>query len=263
MDINVLIKFKESYIPPRCRKPRYRETMASCTISIPVLSPAQAPIAFRHGDIWRGTIEYRYYEGTLYTRVRWSDKRCNAKGWWPYEEFFKIVQNGESFYCLRSSSTGGYLHTVEECSAELQHKYSCYVLIQGEDDELEVWTQAGEPRYMVATFGLGHNHAGTDYFIENCYNPNVCKDWYFTALQHNAVVAKALEVAAARGDTNSFESIKNGPRIEVLIQDAVRCNPAVEAGDGDPFLNQLEGIIRGSKSEGDATVAAIAAALMQ
>lgn len=34
MDFEINYKFEEPYIPYRCRKPRYRKTMAKTTISI-------------------------------------------------------------------------------------------------------------------------------------------------------------------------------------------------------------------------------------
>ena len=36
----------------------------------------------------------------------------------------------------------------------------------------KIWEECGEPRYVVNTFGLGHNHGGTGMFIEYFSYPN-------------------------------------------------------------------------------------------
>lgn len=261
MEIVVNYKYEEEYIPPRCRKPRYRDTQASFIIDIPVLSPAQAPIAFRHEELHKGMIEYRLIGDKLYTRVRWSNKRNGTNGWWPADELIERMGEENTWSCVRDYDIGP-IHSPVECEKVLKAKYGCYIFIQSQDGELEVWELTGEPRYVIVTFGLGHNHASTNYFIETHYNPNICKERYFTALQYDKVVQETLHVAAARGDTNSFDSIKRGPKIEVLIPEAVHCKPAEEAGDGDPFQNMLEAITSGSSSSGEAAAVAIAATLL-
>ena len=256
--LKVNYKYQESYIPPRCRKPRYKETSAAAVISFPCVVPEEAPVAFRHMDCWQEdvSIEYRLYKKQLYTRIKYSEKYCGAKGWWPYEAFQDFIMNSCSDHSLFSYKQG-MPHDEAECRRYLRMLYQGYLLIETED-EMQVWEKAGEPRYYINTFGLGHNHASTGYFISTFYNKNVRKEWYFTALQHDAVVKKTLEVAAARGDTNSFENIRNGPVIEVLIPEAVRCSPNKEAGDGCSLMNQIESVIEGTESSGEAGILAIA-----
>lgn len=260
MKIKISYKYEMPYIPPRCRKVRYREEIADCLLDIPVVSPDDAPIAFRHGDVFRGTIEYRFYKGKLYRRVRWDEKVCDATGFWPFEEFMKRIQR-ENTWSRVQTANFELAHSEAECKKVLRAKYRDYLLIQSKTN-IEVWQRTGEPRYVIVTFGLGHNHASTNYFIETRYNNNISKSRYFTALQHDAVVKETLRVAARRGDTHSFQSILNGPVIEVLIPEAVKCNPVKEAGKGDPFMNQLEVMIDGSSSANDAAIAAIAMALL-
>ena len=260
MKIKISYKYEMPYIPPRCRKVRYREEIADCVLNIPVVTPDDAPIAFRHGDVFRGTVEYRLYKGKLYRRIRWDEKVCGKTGFWPFEEFLKQIQDRNTWSCVKTANFE-LAHSEVECKKALRAKYREYLLIQNETD-IEVWQRTGEPRYVIITFGLGHNHASTNYFIETSYNNNISKSRYFTALQHDAAVKEALQVAARRGDTDSFQSILNGPVIEVLIPEAVKCNPAKEAGKGDPFMNQLEAMIDGSSSANDAAVTAIAIALL-
>ena len=260
MKIKISYKYEKPYIPPRCRKVRYQEETTDCVLNIPVVTPDKAPIAFRHEDVFWGSVEFRFYKGNLYRRIRWDEKLCNAKGFWPLDEFLKQIQGENTWACVRTANFE-MAHSETECIRALRAKYRGYLLVQS-DTNTEVWQRTGEPRYVIVTFGLGHNHASTNYFIETRYNPNISKSRYFTALQHDAVVKEALRVAARRGDTNSFQSILSGPVIEVLIPDAVKCNPAKEAGKGNPFMGQVEAMIDGSASANDAAVMAIAMALL-
>lgn len=260
MKIKISYKYEMPYIPPRCRKVRYREEIADCVLNVPIVFPDDAPIAFRHSDIFRGTVEYRLSKGKLYRRVRWDEKVCDASGFWPFEEFMKQIQS-ENTWSRVQTADFELAHSEAECKKALQAKYRNYLLIQN-GGSIEVWQRTGEPRYVIITFGLGHNHASTNYFIETRYNNNISKNRYFTALQHDAAVKEALRVAARRGDTDSFQSILNGPVIEVLIPEAVKCNPAKEAGKGDPFMNQVEAMIDNSSSVNDAAVIAVAMALL-
>lgn len=257
-------KYEEGYIPPRCRKVRYREASSVARISFPCVTPDEAPIAFRHLDLYLGEgeyVEYRLFRNKIYTREM-SKRAFRESEWLRYEDLEKQVKERHTRSALRNLSAGEDLHAEDECKKYLRSIYKDYLFLEV-DGELQVWKRSGEPRYHVLTFGYGHNHASTDYCIDTRYNHNIRKDWYFTALQHDEVVKKALEVAIDRGDTNSLEYIKNGPVIEVLIPEAVRCNPNKEAGDGDPFMNSIEDIIKKSSSSTEAGILTMALAMCQ
>ena len=115
-----------------------------------------------------------------------------------------------------------------------------------------------EPKYVINTFGLGHNHGSTAMFIENCYNPNISKHNYFNALQRNEAIKYGKDVALRRGDTDSIDRIGSGINIEVLIPEAVKANPMNEAGDGDSFINNAEQIISNSNDALEAGLLLIA-----
>ena len=117
----------------------------------------------------------------------------------------------------------------------------------------------GEPRYIIATFGLGHNHGGSALFVENCYNPNIRKERYFSALDGDLAVKEFDRVALARGDTNSAGRYK--PMIEVLMPQAVKVNPRRQHGDGNAFNNALDDITQAASSPMEAGLLAIALAL--
>ena len=60
-------------------------------------------------------------------------------------------------------------------------------------------------------------------FCEYHYNPNISRKAYFSALEGDAAVAFANEVAARRGDTKDVGKFK--PFIVVHMPEAVKIKP--------------------------------------
>lgn len=239
--------YKETFIPPRCRKPRTREAHGTCTVSIPSITAEEAPVALRHRHCWFPEIrEYRWYNEKLYCRAPYSSYLSGAKGWFPLDE---LKNHFRQNYFSPWEVKDGKQAAIRTC----KEKASRYLIIS----DGEVWELAGEPRYEIATFGLGHNHASTALMIANEYNGNVRGDYYFSALEREKAVERCVEVAMARGDTNSVEDIRSSWAIEVLIPEAVRCKPAKEAGPGDPFLNMLGELVDSSTSPTEAALLAM------
>ena len=89
--------------------------------------------------------------------------------------------------------------------------------------------------YVVNTFGLGHNHGGTGFFIEYHYNPNIPNINYFNALQRKEAIEYGKKVAAGRGDTDSIPGLGDHEIIEVLMPEMVKRNPQKDHGGGNPF----------------------------
>lgn len=242
--------FRESYIPPRCRKPRVRVTHGTCMVEVPSVSYQEAPVAMRHKACHFPNVrEYRWYKQALYAHARYGDYLSMAEGWLPMEELkCRLLREYVPAHEVKANET----EAIQAC----QEWADRYLIVNGE----EVWVRIGEPRYVIATFGLGHNHASTALMISNCYNENIRGDYYFNAMEAEKAVARCVEVAKARGDTNSVDNIRRSWKIEVLIPEAVRCNPAEEAGPGDPFINLLDEITKKSDSPSEAAALAFAAA---
>lgn len=140
------------------------------------------------------------------------------------------------------SYMGKQFNTRERARQFLEEKLNQYVMIDG-----VIYERTSEPRYAIITFGLGHNHGGTNYFIENFYNPNISKDNYFNALEFDKMKERAIEIANSRGDTKDISRIQESRvKIEVHDPSVIKCNPQKEHGFGDPFLNSLEDVIQGS-----------------
>jgi hypothetical protein len=82
-------------------------------------------------------------------------------------------------------------------------------------------------------------------------------------LQREEAIKYTKEKALKRGDTDDLERIGESYNIEVLIPEAVKCNPQIEHGDGDPFLNALENIAENSSSSAEAGLLTIAYTLIK
>lgn len=199
-------------------------------VDIPAVTSKEAPIAFTHKDCWfPKTRVFRWFNGSLYSRK--TKRSAKETGWETLTEFRRWLSNGYiAHYETQNSRESGRQYAVK--------KTSRYLILNGR----EVWVKSGEPRYVIATFGLGGNHAETALMIDHRYNHNIAGSRYFNALQRDEAVKEAIRVALDRGDTNSVPAIKRTWKITVKIPEAVRCDPPSETGPGDPFLNTLDAV---------------------
>lgn len=252
MKFDVTITYQEEYLPTkRHRIPRIRDVEEGVTVELREVSRKDAPVAMVVTDYQSFIDEdgkdrfdlrdtaFLAVDGALYTEKRdmWGTL---DKGPMPLDAFLEEAgRRGDSYYSHYGRDKEGTLRNLMEF-------VDSHVLIDG-----VLYQQAGEPRYVINTFGLGHNHGGTGMFVETHYNGNISKNNYFNALQRDEALAYATEVATRRGDTDSLGRF-DAKNIQVLMPEMVRCNPQLEHGNGDPFLNSLEGLIEGSDSVAEA-----------
>ena len=248
MRFDAKIKYQEEYLPTkRHRIPRIREVEEIVPVELREIKKSDAPLAMvvtnyksyldAGGKNVFGLVDTPVLAvgENLFTRKK-DMYGALDKGPYSLEDFRRGAYDYQSRrfpWCSR---------TKEAALEVLQDFIGSHILIDG-----ELYEQVGEPRYVVNTFGLGHNHGGTAMFIENFYNPNISKNNYFNALQREEAIAYATAVATRRGDTESlgkFDSIN----IQVFMPELIRCNPQAEHGNGSPFLNELEGIAQASSS---------------
>ncbi len=248
------VRFQEAYLPPRCRKPRYREAEKTYRARVRCITKADAPVAFILSDYnhrHEGSTKIRLYKGKLYMLETWQ-RYAPGKPECPLvREFIVFGPETEKTLRLHNYNT---CHGYEEQAAQLREEAARRLIIDG-----LVWIHCGEPVYEVMTFGLGHNHGGTGLFVRTCYNPNVSRDRYFNALQGNEAVASMNETARRRGDTKYVGRYRK--MIEVLIPECVKRNPRKEHGEGEPFLNTLNAITESASSPMEAGLLAIMAAV--
>ena len=248
MQIEAKIKYQEEYLPTkRHRIPRIREIDETVMFELREIKKDDAPVAMivtdyksyldENGNDNFGLREIPFHaiEGQLYSEKRdmWG---ALDKGTFPLKSFISEVErHGNCLY-------GWVGKSKEEVLRSVNAFITSHVMIDG-----IIYEQKGEPRYVINTFGLGHNHGGTGMFISYGYNPNISESNYFNALQRDEAIAYANEVAARRGDTDSVGKF-GAENIRVFMPELIRCNPNLEHGDGNPLLNSLEGIIQASSN---------------
>lgn len=258
MKITAEYTFMEPYLPtPRCRKYRYREAEGTMEVEVKELTEQDAPVAMKvHQLAWdkdfnryKKSVDYRFYNHQLYKPVFFNERVCDGEGFYPVDEFVNSVKRYGKYrvYCYGES------RTKELVEQAIREYVDSHFILNG-----MVWTRTGEPRYVVNTFGLGHNHGGTAMFVETHYNPNIPKERYFNALEREKAITYANEIAKRRGDTKSIGTFGKYIDIEVLIPETVRCNPEKEHGDGCEFINRIEKAIENTDSVSEAGLTAVA-----
>ena len=76
------------------------------------------------------------------------------------------------------------------------------------------WVETDPPVYNYNTFGLGHNHGGTGFFIAYVDIKSLDKyarKFYFTPKQREKAIKTVIKVANDRGDTNDVKRFQNIP----------------------------------------------------
>lgn len=245
-------------IPPRCRKPRITEMYGNFKVKVRSITAKEAPLAFKLSDFSHKeneTTEIRCYNKKLYIKV-WEHNYNRETGQHdekrPYMADIpqeKITDNLHVHipYWPQEEITWDYVQK------EINKRAKKFLIIDG-----VIWQQCGEPRYVIVTFGLGHNHGGTGLFVEEYYNSNISNKRYFSALQGKEAIEEFNRVAAGRGDTESVGNYKE-EMIEVLMPECVKLNPQKDHGEGNSFLNLLDNISQTSNSTLETGLLTIAA----
>jgi len=240
MKLQVKYNYTESYLPSkRHRKLRYRDAEEETIVIINEITKNNAPIAFLVHEILKDSpTEYRLWDNKLWKPIMWHERYSGAEGLYPVEKFIESIHYHSNYK---------YNKTKEESEKEKHDYVSKHLIIDG-----VVYGLINEPRYVIITFGLGHNHGGTGMFIENWYNSNISKNSYFNALEREKAITEGKRRAIARGDTKDINRIGTTCNIEVLIPEVVKCNPQEEHGEGDSFLNKLYAITESSSNANEA-----------
>lgn len=267
---------REKYLPTkRHRKLRERQLEHSVTVNVKELTNEQFPVAFivhdfhsvydgavsyddfdGHGDFRMISEEIRTYQKKLYKPVRVTHGAAVS----TIFENLNYIKNqledrapswkdGEDF-TEKSIVVDDDTKDWVKC---IRQKAKKYLIHDG-----KVYEECGEPMYNITTFGLGHNHGGTGFFIAYDYNPNISSDHYFSALEREEAIAYGKSVAARRGDTDSIAGMGEHDMIEVLMPELVKRNPHKEHGKGCSLINSIESMIEGTDSSMEAGLLAMA-----
>jgi len=246
--IAISVNYYCAYIPSaRSQKYSFDEVKGDIKVGIQSVTAEEAPVAFLLSD-------YSHQEKDK-TEIRWYQGKCwkkSVKDDWQSHGGPKSITPEYLLDHLHPSLPYGHARSRDLVVKRYRKELEDYLVIDG-----EVWQQCGEPRYVINTFGLGHNHGGTGLFVEEFYNSNISHDYYFSALDGDKAVAEANRIAERRGDTNSVGKFEK--MIEVLIPEAVTIRPEAEHGEGDPFINKINKV---TEAAPDATTAGLLAMMV-
>ena len=258
--LNVSFVYEAIVILPRCRKPSLITIKDNVDIQIRTATLKELPVAFKVGDSsvrWDGE---RLWNFNLET----ADNKPNRKV--DLAEVIENTENNGATYKYSCASSAapfknfwsglqwsdarlGPKHNLSECGFDkwitddgLVEKSGVVCREWVEDNREKVldklnnivdglmsvdgimFSLASEPRYEVNCFGAGRNFS-VAMFISQGYNPNISNRCYFNALDFDKAKASFIE----RSPDKNEPAVPNcGNQIEVLIPEAVKCNPKIE-----------------------------------
>lgn len=275
MNLKVDFTYEEKYLrTSRCRKPLARTREGIYELAIKELAKAECPIAAVVHDMksvyegatttadFEGNGEYkmfaepyRVHNGKFYKFCRASYGAAISTAQTELKYVIADIKSDLYRYSLYEkenlfSDKSVYISdNLSEIVDNMQARANKYISLDG-----ELWKECGEPRYVVNTFGFGHNHGGTAMFIEEFYNSNISSKNYFNAVDRDKAITYAKETAIARGDTDSVKRIGKMENIEVLIPEFFKVDPEKEHGEGNAFLNLLEDMVTSSNNATEAGI---------
>lgn len=257
MLLNVEFWSKEKYLPTkRCRKLREHYVKNRVDVDIKELTEKEFPIAFivhknksvyenaKSYDDFDGNGEYkmfaeeiRAYKGKLFRPARITHGAAISTNFESFDYIKQILQDYASGPCWEDEDDFTENSIVKENDREEREKTifskaEKFVICDG-----KVWNLCEEPMYRIMTFGLGHNHGGTGFFINYC-NPKFINENYFNALEREKAIAYGKQVALNRGDTHSAEGMGEHDIIEVLMPEMVTRNPQEDHREEDYSTKQ-------------------------
>lgn len=199
------ISYSPFRTPPRCRKPRQIAETFTYRMSIPSVTGDDAPVAVQLPAGSYGFTELRAWNGALYGQVTVNGNPDSAG----------VIAGSDQLPAVMKFNSFGE-HEKDQAIADFERSRANLLIIDG-----EVWSFTEEPVYRILTLGMGSNHGGTVVDIRawaaGLYSPARC----FSVLEPAAAIAAAIETALGRGDTASVETIKEVPRVTVLIPTAL------------------------------------------
>jgi hypothetical protein len=258
--LNVPFVYEAIVIKSGCRKPSLIAIKDEVQVQIQTTTLDKLPTAFKVGDEsirWDKNRLWNYYLETIAEQpsrkvgITEVIKNTNSNG-----AFYKWSRSGAAapfknfWHDLQwSKDRLGLKYKIKECGFDKW--LTDYELIEKSDVVCREWVEdnrervieklnkivngimsvdgimfclAAEPRYEVVSFGAGSNYS-VAMFVSYGYNNNISNKCYFSSLGFK----KAQEALLARSPDKSLVAEPNGGhRIEVLIPDAVNCNPVVD-----------------------------------
>lgn len=210
MKVEFTIKYYESYIPYRCRKPRYNEITESVFANLREVSMADVKLAF--GIDWADKFNIYFYKGKLYKEYKLHSGIIDSYGnitaldWYVnyskvYSSYYARVKGWNDYSCNDYSK----YETKEDIIKRIKKDISNLLVIDG-----VLYESCGFPFYEICTFGFGGNHGGTGMCVSYSISPKKLreKNWHYSPYKVEDAIAKANEVATNRFDTNDVGTFK-------------------------------------------------------
>lgn len=262
MELTVNYSYVAHIVPPRCRKPRpQRLNDGHVTLSVKEATPDQAPVAIRAAQMdyetgaYMEPIIYRWFDDRL-----WTDVPVGACSRSQRSERYSALPitldllTGSA--TISNSELGIYVGAHEGKEGIAAHLLACWgdwLIIDG-----QLHRPAGEPMYVVMTFGMSHNHGGTALMTGDRLNPNIKPEAYFSVRELEAATEYTMAVAANRGDTVKV-STDPGHRFEVLLPEAIQwrnqnsvcTTPAMTTQQIHTRIDELEMSLNGDETDDD------------
>lgn len=211
MKIETTIKFYEGYMPPRCRKMRYKEVFKSVWVNIQETTFDSLKLVYI--DLWNDWEVY-YYNGKYYKRkffnfnCAYDNTITNA-----LDDLIVWRKKGSQYFAKTKNVVSDFTNYAEyetqnDIIKRLKKEMSQYLIVDGVLYEMVI----GKPYFNIYTFGLGNNHGGTALFVSYSTSPKQIvkqsKGMSFCITDENNAVETAIKIATNRGDTNYIDIIK-------------------------------------------------------
>ena len=202
--VEFTINYYESYIPPRCRKPRYNEITESVFANLREVAMTDVKLAFAID--WADKFNIYFYKGKLYKEYKLHSGIIDSYGdisaldWYvnnikKYSSYFAKAKDWKNYNCLDYST----YETKDDIIKRIKKDLSNLLVIDG-----VLYEDCGYPYYDICTFGFGGNHGGTGMCVSYTYAPKKLrvKNWGYSPYKVEDAITKANEVALNRRDTN-------------------------------------------------------------
>ncbi len=195
MEIKTWIKYEESYLPPRCKKLRYRECEEYVNLVLKEVEYSKVQLAFEDNS-YDGKGKIYFFHNKLWAKAKITDICASSdedKYITPLEALIYWREHS-SRYFPRSWRDGEHpdkRHMLRIARKELRD----FLLIGG-----ELYKTINQPVYVVDfvdSFGIGYTYRGVIMYCEYDYVRNEKK--YFPVTEPAAVIEYANSLAAKHG----------------------------------------------------------------
>ena len=159
------------------------------------------PVMYSHGSAV--STLYMNSKDVVTSEIEW---RIRSKVSDINDETQRLFKSVEDIETLGSVAVTGMMLEAREAAQKVVDQFVFFDNIW--------WVETDPPVYNYNTFGLGHNHGGTGFFIAYVDINSLDKyarKFYFTPKQREKAIKTVIKVAADRGDTNDVKRFQYIP----------------------------------------------------